>query len=80
MHDSAGHVAKRKPEFDRRRVKVIELSVDSISDHDPWAQDMEDTQGARPNYPIIGDSDFTVSKLISQHQQVRRSARTSATP
>jgi alkyl hydroperoxide reductase subunit AhpC len=58
-----GYMAKLKPEFDRRGVKIIGLSVDSTGDHQAWAQDIEDTQGARPNYPIIGDADFNVSKL-----------------
>ena len=58
-----GYMAKLKPEFDRRGVKIIGLSVDNTSDHDAWAQDIEDTQGARPNYPIIGDDRFEVSKL-----------------
>jgi alkyl hydroperoxide reductase subunit AhpC len=58
-----GYMAKVKPEFDRRGVKVIGLSVDATNDHERWAQDIEDSQGARPNYPIIGDRDFTVSKL-----------------
>ena len=58
-----GTVAKLKPEFDRRGVKVIGLSVDPVTDHSSWAKDIEDTQGARPNYPIIGDADFNVSKL-----------------
>lgn len=58
-----GTVARMKPEFDRRGVKVIGLSVDAVTDHEQWAKDIEDTQGARPNYPIIGDADFNVSKL-----------------
>jgi len=58
-----GYMAKLKPEFERRRVKVIGLSVDATTDHEAWAQDIEDTQGSRPNYPIIGDADFKVSKL-----------------
>jgi len=58
-----GHMAKIKPEFDRRGVKVIGLSVDSTGDHEGWARDIEETQGYAPNYPIIGDADFTVSKL-----------------
>ncbi|MDH5332452.1 MAG: redoxin domain-containing protein, partial [Thermoleophilia bacterium] len=58
-----GHMAKIKPEFDRRGVKVIGLSVDSTGDHEGWARDIEETQGHAPNYPIIGDADFTVSKL-----------------
>ncbi|HEY7440266.1 MAG TPA: peroxiredoxin [Acidimicrobiia bacterium] len=58
-----GYVAKIKPEFDRRGVKVIGLSVDSVPDHEGWAKDIEETQGARPNYPMIGDTDFKISKL-----------------
>ena len=56
-------MAKIKPEFDKRGVKVIGLSVDSASDHEAWAKDIEETQGAAPNFPIIGDSDFKVAKL-----------------
>jgi len=58
-----GYMAKIKPEFDKRGVKIIGLSVDSTGDHEGWAKDIEETQGARPNYPIIGDADFKVSKL-----------------
>jgi thioredoxin-dependent peroxiredoxin len=58
-----GYMAKIKPEFDRRNVKIIGLSVDSSDDHERWAKDIEETQGTAPNYPIIGDSDFEVSKL-----------------
>jgi alkyl hydroperoxide reductase subunit AhpC len=58
-----GYMAKIKPEFDRRNVKIIGLSVDATDRHDDWADDIEETQGARPNYPIIGDTDFNVSKL-----------------
>jgi alkyl hydroperoxide reductase subunit AhpC len=58
-----GYMAKIKPEFDRRGVKVIGLSVDPVADHAGWASDIEETQGHAPNYPIIGDADFTVSKL-----------------
>jgi alkyl hydroperoxide reductase subunit AhpC len=58
-----GYMAKIQPEFDRRNVKIIALSVDSTSDHEGWARDIEETQGYAPNYPIIGDSDFNVSKL-----------------
>jgi alkyl hydroperoxide reductase subunit AhpC len=57
-----GYMAKIKPEFDRRGVKVIGLSVDPVEKHAGWAKDIEETQGAAPNYPIIGDADFTVSK------------------
>jgi alkyl hydroperoxide reductase subunit AhpC len=58
-----GYMAKIKPEFDRRNVKILGLSVDSTGDHEAWARDIEETQGAAPNYPIIADDDFTVSKL-----------------
>ncbi len=58
-----GYMAKLKPEFDRRGVKIIGLSVDPIDSHGKWLDDIEETQGARPNYPIIGDADFNVSKL-----------------
>jgi thioredoxin-dependent peroxiredoxin len=57
-----GYMAKIKPEFDKRNVKIIGLSVDPIDKHARWADDIEETQGARPNYPIIGDADFTVSQ------------------
>ena len=58
-----GAVARIEPEFQRRGVKVIGLSVDPVEKHEKWADDIEETQGARPGYPIIGDSDFNVSKL-----------------
>ena len=58
-----GYMAKIKPEFDRRNVKVIGLSVDTTGDHEGWARDIEETQGEAPNYPIIADSDFSVSKM-----------------
>jgi alkyl hydroperoxide reductase subunit AhpC len=58
-----GYMAKIKPEFDERNTKIIGLSVDPTDKHAQWADDIEETQGARPNYPIIGDSDFNVSKL-----------------
>jgi thioredoxin-dependent peroxiredoxin len=56
-------MARIKPEFDRRNVKIIGLSIDTTSDHAGWAKDIEETQGEAPNYPIIGDTDFSVSKL-----------------
>ena len=58
-----GYMAKIKPEFDRRNVKIIGLSVDQTDKHAQWAADIEETQGTAPNYPIIGDGDFNVSKL-----------------
>jgi len=58
-----GQMAKLAPEFERRGVKVIGLSVDATESHSRWADDIEETQGARPGYPIIGDTDLNVSKL-----------------
>ena len=58
-----GYMANIKPEFERRNVKIIGLSVDSTGDHESWARDIEETQGTAPNYPIIGDPDFNVAKL-----------------
>lgn len=58
-----GYMAKIKPEFDKRNVKIIGISIDSAADHEGWLDDIEETQGARPNYPIIGDDDFQVAKL-----------------
>lgn len=58
-----GYMAKIKAEFDKRNVKIIGLSVDAVTDHAAWANDIKETQGYAPNYPIIGDGDFKVSKL-----------------
>jgi thioredoxin-dependent peroxiredoxin len=58
-----GYMAKLKPEFDRRGVKIIGLSVDPLENHARWAEDIEETQGTAPNYPLIADADFNVSKL-----------------
>ena len=59
-----GYMASIKPEFDRRGVKIIGLSVDPLDKHEQWAGDIEETQGTAPNYPIIGDDDFAVSKAF----------------
>ncbi len=58
-----GYMASIKPDFDSRGVKIIGLSVDPLASNDGWSDDIEATQGHRPNYPIISDADFTVSKL-----------------
>ena len=58
-----GYMARIKPEFDRRDVKIIGLSVDPTGAHEGWVRDIEETQGYAPNYPIIGDADFTISKM-----------------
>ena len=58
-----GYMAKIKPEFDRRGVKIIGLSVDPVDRHAKWAEDIKETQGFAPNYPMIGDTDLKISKL-----------------
>jgi thioredoxin-dependent peroxiredoxin len=58
-----GYMARIKPEFDRRDVKIIGLSVDPVDNHAGWAKDIEETQGYAPNYPMIADTDYKVSKL-----------------
>ena len=58
-----GYMAKIKPEFDKRNTKIIGLSVDPVDDHSRWANDIKETQGHAPNYPLIGDPDLNVSKL-----------------
>jgi len=57
-----GYMAKAKPEFDKRNVKIIGLSVDPVDNHSKWSKDIEETQGHAPNYPMIGDTDLAVSK------------------
>ncbi len=57
-----GYMANAKPEFDKRNTKIVGLSVDTTSDHEGWAKDIEETQGTAPNYPIISDADFSISK------------------
>jgi alkyl hydroperoxide reductase subunit AhpC len=58
-----GYMAKLKPEFDRRHVKIIGLSVDPVASHARWSTDIKETQGHAPNYPMIGDTNLTISKL-----------------
>jgi thioredoxin-dependent peroxiredoxin len=58
-----GYMAKIQPEFEQRNVKIIGLSVDPTDRHTAWVDDIEDTQGHKPNYPIIADADFNVAKL-----------------
>jgi thioredoxin-dependent peroxiredoxin len=57
-----GYMARIKPEFDRRNVKIVGLSVDPVDNHARWARDIEETQGHAPNYPMIGDPDLSISK------------------
>src|SRR6187455_1913798 len=58
-----GYLAKIKPEFDKRGVKIIGLSVDPVDNHAKWAEDIRETQGFAPNFPMIGDPDLSISKL-----------------
>jgi alkyl hydroperoxide reductase subunit AhpC len=60
-----GALAKLKPEFDKRGVKLMGLSVDPVTKHSQWSADIKETQGTAPNYPMIGDTDFNVSKLYN---------------
>jgi thioredoxin-dependent peroxiredoxin len=60
-----GYMAKLKPEFDRRNVKVVGLSVDPVGKHADWAKDIEETQGTAPNFPMIGDPTLAISKLYN---------------
>jgi alkyl hydroperoxide reductase subunit AhpC len=74
-----GYMAKLKPEFDKRNCKVIGLSIDPVTDHEKWAKDIQETQGAAPNYPIIGDSDLEVAKLYDMiHPNAMGGKRTAA--
>ena len=76
-----GYVAKLKPEFDKRGVKVIGLSVDAVDKHAGWAADIEETQGVAPNFPMIGDPTLAVSKLydmLPAEAEGDASARTAA--
>jgi len=58
-----GYMARLKPEFDKRNTKILGLSIDAVGDHERWANDIKETQGHAPNYPIIGDSNLEVAKL-----------------
>ncbi len=60
-----GYMARIKPEFDKRNVKIIGLSIDAVQDHSRWANDIKETQGHAPNYPVIGDPDLKVAKLYN---------------
>jgi alkyl hydroperoxide reductase subunit AhpC len=60
-----GYMARLKPEFDKRNVKIIGLSVDPVDKHSGWAKDIAETQGTAPNFPMIGDDDYKVSKLYN---------------
>jgi thioredoxin-dependent peroxiredoxin len=75
-----GYMASIKPEFDRRGVKIIGLSVDPVENHAKWAEDIADTQGTAPNYPMIADADFAVSKAYGMLQADVAGDPTARTP
>ena len=75
-----GYMASIKPDFDSRNTKIIGLSVDPIDNHAKWSKDIEETQGTAPNYPMIGDSDFKVSKLYGMLSEDVEGEATSRTP
>jgi alkyl hydroperoxide reductase subunit AhpC len=75
-----GYMASIKPEFDRRGVKIIGLSVDPVDNHEQWAQDIAETQGTAPNYPLIGDRNFEVSKRYGMLAQDTSGDPTERTP
>ncbi len=75
-----GYMAKIKPDFDARGVKIIGLSVDSTGDHQRWAADIAETQGTAPNYPIIADADFHVAKLYGMLPAATSGDAASRTP
>jgi thioredoxin-dependent peroxiredoxin len=75
-----GYMASIKPEFDKRGTKIIGLSVDPLENHEKWSQDIAETQGTAPNYPIISDADFEVSKLYGMLPQDVEGDPTDRTP
>jgi alkyl hydroperoxide reductase subunit AhpC len=76
-----GYLAKLQPEFAKRNCKVIGLSIDSVADHERWAGDIEETQGAKLNYPLIGDTDLAVAKLYDMiHPNASGDASTRKAP
>jgi alkyl hydroperoxide reductase subunit AhpC len=75
-----GYMARAKPEFDKRGVKIIGLSVDPVERHAGWAKDIEETQGAAPNFPMIGDPDLTIAKLYGMLPATAGSTSEGRTP
>jgi alkyl hydroperoxide reductase subunit AhpC len=74
-----GYMARLKPEFDKRNCKVMGLSIDPVDDHQRWSKDIEETQGAAPNYPIVGDPDLQVAKAYDMiHPDAAGGKRTAA--
>src|SRR5215204_5010149 len=75
-----GYMAKIKPEFDRRHVKIIGLSVDQVDNHGRWAEDIRETQGVAPNFPMIGDPDLSISKLYGMLPATANGGSSQRTP
>src|SRR3954463_4502160 len=75
-----GYMASIKPEFEKRGTKIIGLSVDPLDNHEKWAQDIGETQGTAPNYPLIADTDYNVSKLYGMLAQDTEGNPTERTP
>ena len=73
-----GYMAKLKPEFDKRNMKIIGLSVDPVDKHERWSNDIKETQGHAPNYPMIGDTDLKIAKLYGMLPADRRALREAA--
>ena len=74
-----GYMARLKPQFDKRNTKIIGLSIDPVADHGRWVKDIEETQGAAVNYPLIGDADLTIAKLYDMiHPNASPGPRTAA--
>jgi thioredoxin-dependent peroxiredoxin len=74
-----GYMARLEPQFAKRNCKIIGLSIDPVSDHQRWARDIEETQGAAPGYPLIGDGDLNVAKLYDMiHPNATGGKRTAA--
>lgn len=75
-----GYMARLKPEFDKRRCKIIGLSVDPVDNHQKWAKDIEETQGFAPNYPLIGDTELKVAKLYDMLPEAEKGTSEGRTP
>ena len=72
-----GYMARLKPEFEKRNTKIVGLSIDSVDDHKKWAKDIEETQGSKVNYPLIGDPTLTIAKLYDMiHPNASGEAKT----
>ncbi len=75
-----GYMAKLKPEFDKRNTKIIGISVDPVSDHEKWSKDIEETQGAKVTYPLIGDPELKIAKLYDMLPEAAGATSQGRTP